>query len=797
MKALLIAEKPSLRRSIEAVYKKHKEEIPYQITFKEQRGHLLTLKLPDEIDEEQKKWSWENLPFHPEEHGGWQYKIIPERKQGNYLTAKERYLDIQQEIRKGGYDFIIHAGDPDQEGQLLVEIVLAAIKSNLPVKRFWNNATTEEYILNALKNLRDNNEPMLRNLLEAAYCRQHSDYRFGMNISRAATLRLGFRAACGRVKTPILGIVCRREEEIKNFVPSTCYGVSVGYEERFQGQMVSGIGEDDTENEEKGLVWFDTREEAEEEAGECSKELKVVKFESRRTKTLPPKLFKLASAQIAAGKLGYDSSETLSIIQSLYDNGYMSYPRTDCEYISASEDMEKLLASAGCVPSLTAYVEGIGETDIQRVKGTEKWVNDAALEQAGHSALCPTDKKPVFSKLSKKEQDIYELVCRQFVSIFLPPLKQEKTELVAEGNGKYFRSMGKTLIDPGYTRIFGTTFTDSKIPRHEVNDILKVDGYEITSKTTACPKRFTDADLIAACEAPHKFLCDKSCKTLGKNLVIGTSATRAGIIKELINKDLYLEITTEKKTKYIVPTEKGQAIYNYLKDCSICKVDLTGQWEVMLEQVRVGDLTRKEFEERIKEDVEQLILEIKGMDTSGLNIQGNGEVCQCPACGGNIIHGRKGYYCSNYKEKGCKIGAYDMLCESQLTEKEMKSLLEGKEITKKIKNKEKEWNQRLRYDFHQHKVEFIKNTYESKESGHLCPKCRNSMTENDKLLKCGCGYVFWKSICGKTLTEGQIENYFSKGRTGVIKGLKGKSGKSFNADIVMKDDFTSGFEFSN
>ena len=233
-RALLIAEKPSLRRTIEDVYNKHQSEIPYNITFMEQRGHLLTLKYPNEIDEAQKEWSWENLPFHPEEHGGWQYKIISEKKVGSFLTAEERFKNIREELSSGSYDFVINAGDPDQEGELLVRIVLSAIRNTLPIKRYWSNDTTEEKVLEALQNLRDDdNDPMLKNLLAAAYGRQHSDYRFGMNITRAATLRMGTMVACGRVKTPILAIVCRRENEIKNFKPSTPYGVVANYAEGF------------------------------------------------------------------------------------------------------------------------------------------------------------------------------------------------------------------------------------------------------------------------------------------------------------------------------------------------------------------------------------------------------------------------------------------------------------------------------------------------------------------------------------------------------------------------------------
>ena len=251
MRALLIAEKPDLMRKIEACYRAHPSEIPYSITFTAQRGHLVTLKKPDELDEELKEWSWDTLPIVPEKHGGWQYQVIKEKKTGNYMTPRERYDEIKKELLTGKYDFVINAGDPDQEGELLVRIVLEHMKNKLPVKRFWTNDLTESHILHALQNLRDDDhDPMLKNLLAAAYGRQHSDYRFGMNLSRAATLKMGARVACGRVKTPILAIVCRREEEIENFKPKTTYGVQAMYTEGFAGSLINNAARGGEEDEE-------------------------------------------------------------------------------------------------------------------------------------------------------------------------------------------------------------------------------------------------------------------------------------------------------------------------------------------------------------------------------------------------------------------------------------------------------------------------------------------------------------------------------------------------------------------
>ena len=802
MKALLIAEKPSLKRTIEEVYNKHRSEIPYEIHFMEQRGHLLTLKSPDEIDESLAKWNWDDLPIYPDELGGWKYKVIQEKKVGHFLTARERFEAIKKELASGGYDFVINAGDPDQEGQLLVRIVLSGLKNKLPIKRYWSNDTTEAKVLDALKNLKDDEkDPMLVNLLEAAYVRQHSDWLFGMNVSRAATLQMNARAACGRVKTPIMAIVCRREDEINNFVPKTCYGVKANYDKDFTGALYEEVAESDEadkgeKDENAGIVWFDTKEEAEKLISSLSNSGRVVKYESKKVETYAPKLYKLATAQIDAGKMGYSSAQTLEIIQSLYEKKLMSYPRTDCEYLSSGEDLSAMLRSASSVPELAKYISAIDSSVIGKVKHTKKWVNDEKLKESGHSALVPTTMKPDLSTLSEDEKKIYTMICKKFVAIFMPPLVQNKRLLIADIDGKLFKSTGKTLIDPGYTAIFGTKFTDNEIPEYAVGDGINVNDYEVTSKTSTCPSRFTDASLIAMCEAPHKFLDDKSLKDeLGKKLKIGTPATRASIIEELISKDKYLMRTKEKSTTYIVPTEAGKVIYENLKGCDICKVDLTGEWELKLEEVRAGKLSRRDVEIGMKDHVKRLVDDIHGTSMKSLRA-GRSSIGKCPECGGDIISSEKSFYCSNYKD-GCKFGGWKSICDSKLTDNEFLKLINGEVITKNIKKGSTKWDQQLRYNKDEHKVEFVKR--EAEESSYSCPSCGGKLTDNGRVVSCSsCEFKLWLSVCGKVLSKSQIDKFFKTGSTGLIKGLKSKAGKSFDAELVLNSEGTgTSFKFAS
>lgn len=802
-KALLIAEKPSLRRSIEEVYNKHKGEIPYDITFMEQRGHLVTLKLPSEIDEEQKHWCWENLPFHPEEHGGWQYKVIKEQKQGHFLTAAERYKAIGDELKTGQYDFVIHAGDPDQEGELLVNLVLNGLRNHLPVKRFWTNDLTEGKVLEALKNLRDDqHDPMLVNLMQAAVGRQHSDYRFGMNVSEAASLKMNTRVACGRVKTPILAIVCKRENEIKNFKPVTVYGVTVTYDEGFPGQLFdSSVTEKEDEEGEKKedstIVWFKTREEAQALIDTLGNQAEVVSFDKKKETKFAPKLFKLATAQIAAGKFGYSSAHTLEIIQGLYEKKFLSYPRTDCEYISSSEDLAAMLQSAASVPSLAPFVAKVAPGTIAKVKSTKKWVDDNKLKDSGHSALVPTSVAPNFSSLSQEEQNIYEMICKQFVAIFLPPLITEKTVLVADIDGNKFKSNGKTLIDKGYTELLGSAGNDILIPSHSKGDVLGVKKKDISEKTSTCPKRFTDAGLIAVCEAPHKFLDDQNLKALGKRLKIGTPATRASIIEQLIVRDKYLQRKTEKKTQYIVPTPAGMEIYEALKNLDICKVDMTGEWEELLEQVRGGSMTLNDLEGIMKKNVEALIRNIHDSDIQPAK-RDRYVIGKCPECGGDLISSPKGFYCSNWKTKGCKVGGYRLICDSSVTDEEFLAMLNGEEVEKELKKGKSKWKQRLKYDNEAHKFVFVETP--AAESAYVCPNCGKPLMDDGRKLSCNCGFTLWKTVSAnhKELTKGQLDSFFENGDTGLVKGLMSKKGKKFDAHIVLSENKKgTSFAFDN
>lgn len=801
-KAILIAEKPDLMRKIKSVYDKHKDDIGIDIYFLSQRGHLITLLKPSEMDPALEEWKWDTLPIFPEEHGGWKYKIIDEKKKSEkYMTAKERYEKIQNALHSIRIDFIINAGDPDAEGELLIRSVLSHMKvKGLPIKRFWTNDLTEHHILNALKNLRDDDtEPMLVHLLESAYLRQHTDFLYGMNISRAASLQMQGNISCGRVKTPLLGIVCKREEEIATFVPETTYGIRAVYAEGFDGNLFNAdIENKNDSDEEDAFIRFKSQKEAENKIKELGNDGEIISCETKKQEIYAPKLYKLATLQIAAGKKGYDDKETGDALQKLYEAGFVSYPRTDCEYLSSNESFRDYLSAVSEAGLFKNVIDDVSDRDIERVKGTHVWVNDEKLEESGHSALRPTAKAPDMEMLSRCERDIYTMIARQFVAIFMPPQVVKKTTIITDIDGYLFRSRGKTLIDEGYTKLFDKHTNDVFIPPHKKGDELSVKEYSVTSRTTTCPRRFTSPELIAVCENPQKYLTDNSLKESGKKLKIGTPATRSGIIQELIHKNKYMEIVKEGNRNVLVPTSTGNLIMQNMKEIDICKVDMTALLEEQLDLVRAGKTSSKKAEDIVRSNVADMVQKIKNMKM--IKMGGGSKflsVCACPICGKMVLRGEKRYFCRGWKE-GCATSIPVSWYGNEINEDDVKDMLGGKTIYKKVKYRDISWVQDMSVDSKgRYSARLPMENYDS-----TCCVCGNPVVVTPISYMCTgvrdktCGMRIEKRM-GTNIPEEEVRRFFRSGKTNIISGLKGSSGKEFSAAIVYdREQKKTKFEFA-
>lgn len=727
MKILLIAEKPDLKNKIKSAYDNHKNEFhEYDIDFLNQVGHSLTLLDPSDL-KQISGVSHFDLPIAPEDICGWKYKVIP---------GKEKiYNQIKEAVKSGKYDAIIHAGDSDQEGQLLVDIVLEKLHAKKYVKkiyRFWVNAETEDEFVKALKNLRDNDEEFFRNLHDAGLLRQHSDWRFGMNGSKAVKRKTGSRAAVGRVKTAALKIVVDREQEIKNFVPKTTYGVKALYqhpENNFEGtyfipnnkekKEVDETAEDDV----SGVVYFDKEDDAKKLiAGFDTFEANVVSVDKKRITEYAPAPYSLGTLQSAASAMyGYTPSDTLSYVQSLYEQGIMTYPRTDCSLLDSSLDFKGLISVVCKINEFKNWGEQITDEDISRVKNTKKYVNAEEMAKHGHSALSPTLKPANLAILTQEELNIYKLVLKKWLAIFLPPLVIERTKIITKIYNSnledycYFFSSGKQLISKGYTEFAGISTQNTYIPKNIIEgNSLHIEEFVIHTKTTVCPKRFTEGTLADAMRSPAKYLSNHSLK-LQKG--IGTASTTGAIIKRLIEKDMYISREKKGKIVYLKPTESGKFLIDMLKDFDICKIDMSAEWEDLLSKIRFGEIDFESGEQIMKDAVEKLVADIDSLDISNITApavmlpSNPRKACDCP-CGGEIIEAEKNFFCSRYKE-GCKNSMFKTFMGAKFTKNDVKKLIEKQESVKKTVTKtdgSASWEQVLIYDFDNHKVTFKPKT---------------------------------------------------------------------------------------
>lgn len=755
-KGLAICEKPKVARTIGEVYKIHKNDIPYELEFVAQRGHLLRLLNPDEANEEYKTWSWENLPITEQTLNGWQYVVTKESKKKdetrNFLTSQERFDNIKAHLNSGKYDFVLHIGDPDREGQLLIDLVLEKLGNKLPVMRYWQNALTEEKILSTLQNLRSNDEDFFQNTLKAGKARQHADYLVGMNGSRATSIKMTSRVPVGRVKTTLLAAICRRELEILNFKPETVYGVQSNYIVGFSGKLFNQADIDDTNEKDveedkeqsSGLVWFKTKEEAEEFISTTSKEGIVSKKTEKQVQTFANNFFKLSTLQSEAEKrFGYNTDKTKDIAQSLYEDGLLTYPRSTCEYLDSTETLDVYLKSLVAIPHLIAFLKQVDTQAIQRVKSTKKWINNKEVSNSGHSAIVPTSKKANLDNLTEEQRNVYILVAERYLAAFLPPLVQNKVDLVVTiDNTKTFTSKGKTLVSKGWTELYGRAINDVEVPDLKEGDVVVVKDFEVPTKTSQCPKRYTSGTLTDWCENPTKDLDDKSLKSKLKKLKIGTPATLSEAIKTLIYIDKQVALKKEGKNQVLYPTEEGMTIYKNLSEInfSLLEVDTTGSWEIALEEIIEGSRSFEDFEKEIQNFVNAMILEIKNSNMTTITSKFSKEVVsRCTKCGGDIIQTDKSFYCSGYKENNCMSGGFRNIGGHSITKEEFKKLQQGEDLVfdavfqKKGTKRKQKYKQRVRLN-ESGTIESVKNHYVVMETP--CPACGKRLFEGDNAYIC-------------------------------------------------------------
>jgi DNA topoisomerase-3 len=653
-KTLVIAEKPSVGRDLARVlpgpFAKHEgylEGPEHIITWAV--GHLVQLAEPDEYDPKFKRWRMADLPIVPE-----RFKLVVRdersRKQMSVVTAQLHRAEVTE---------VINACDAGREGELIFAYLYEKAGSKLPVRRLWLSSMTAAAMREAFATLRPSAE--LAQLEQAARSRSEADWIVGMNATRAATIRLrsSFDGAVslGRVQTPTLAIIARREEEIRAFVPEPYWLVDARFEpsedssRRYGGRFHAGAKPRLATEAQALEIVAAVRD----QAGE------ITKVEKREVTEKPPMLYDLTSLQRDANtRFGFSARRTLGAAQRLYEeHKALTYPRTNSRFLTTdmAAEIKPTAELVGARPEYreaAAYVTGLDLLPLARV------IDDSKVTD--HHAIIPTRAEHPVEKMDTDDRRVYDMVVRRFLAAFHPEAVLENTRVETTVAEHVFRTRGKVLLVPGWRGVYMAGAQDSEpgaesttdedeaddqaLPRLEQGEPSQTLEVESLAKETKPPRRYTDASLLGAMETAGKLVDDEELREAMKDSGIGTPATRASIIERLIDVGY-----VERDGRALVATEKGLNVIRLLGEHALTSPDLTGSWEHRLGRIERGEDSREQFMRDIagfaKETVEVLDETLKDVRIPRANLG------PCPVCGHDIVENRKGYSCWAREDPGC------------------------------------------------------------------------------------------------------------------------------------------------
>jgi DNA topoisomerase-3 len=625
MKTVVLAEKPSVGRDIARVLHCHKkgngyfEGDKYIVTWA--LGHLVTLADPEAYDEKYKTWRLEDLPMLPSS-----LKLVVIKQTGKQFQAVKAQLN-RKDVKE-----IVIATDAGREGELVARWIIEKARVQKPIKRLWISSVTDKAIKDGFNKLRNGKE--YENLYASAVARAEADWLVGINATRALTTKYNAQLSCGRVQTPTLAMIAKREEEIKNFKPKLYYGVTVVTEHmKFMWQ----------DSKTKDTKTFDKDKADKILAGIKNKSAEVFEVDKVYKKSYSPQLYDLTELQRDAHKIfGYSAKETLSIMQKLYEqHKLLTYPRTDSRYLST--DIVDTLQDRVKACSVKPYTKFTANILKSPIKVNKSFVDNSKVSD--HHAIIPTEESAVLSSLSDKERKIYDLVVKRFLAVLYPPFEYEQTTVKAKIGQETFVAKGKRVLSQGWKEVYENRFEDEDesveqtLPVVQKGDSLKILQVTQTKGETKPPAPFNEGTLLSAMENPVKYMADESkdlIQTIGKTGGLGTVATRADIIEKLFNTFLI-----EKKGKDIFITSKGRQLLELVPD-ELRSPALTAEWEQKLDSISKGSLNKQDFITEMRSYAKTVVNQIKNSDKRFKhdNITGT----RCPDCGKLMleVNGKKG-----------------------------------------------------------------------------------------------------------------------------------------------------------
>lgn len=763
-KILVIAEKPDAGKDYAKVlgctnkYKGYIEGDKYIVTWA--IGHLVSLKQPDDYDEMWKKWSMERLPIIPKD---FETKVLENtRLQFNIIKTLINRTDVTS---------IINGGDAGREGELIQRYIYEKAKNKKPIKRLWVSSLTEDAIRDGFNNLKESNE--FDTLYEAAKVRAEVDWLYGMNYTRGYTLKYGGGKvlSVGRCQTPILKLIVDRDKEIDKFVPVPYSEIDVNFED-YKAKYI------DKNNDSKIM----NLEEAKRILNDIDKQVGVVTDVKNEKKSFSaPLLFNLNSlSQLMNKKYGFSAQKTLDVLQKLYETYKIAtYPRASAKVISLSV-FNQVKENIGYI-SFGDFAEILPQL---KIKEDKRYVNDSKIED--HHAIIPDFRNPniknVYPKLNSEEKCLFDELVKSILAIFLPNYEYITTTILTQVKGYNFISRGKVDSQLGWKILYKNDDEDEsdeyscKISRAiGKNDKEKVLKTELLSKKTKPKNRYTEGQILSEMA----------------KYGIGTQATAPSIIETLKIRN-YVEM----KGKSMISTQFGKDFIEVINIDDIKSVELTARLEDKLKQIADGKLREDIVINSVLKDIERNILLLKKESGISINDDESESLGVCPICHKGVIKAnKKGYGCSNYKD-GCQF-FIGKICGKEIPKTQVIKLITdlktdtikgfiskaGKGFDAKLKLNDKGM---VEFDFSIDEKDII-----------LCPKCKNTMINNDSICKCEkCDIVIFKNVSGKKLSNTVIKQLLNKDKTNKMKGFKSKTGKEFEAALKLNDKGRVEFDFS-
>lgn len=602
-------------------------------------GHLVVMSYPDVYDPALKKWDMTTIPFIPDEY---KYEIIP--------AASKQYNVVKKLLNRSDVDCIYVCTDSGREGEYIYRLVdqMAQVDGHKTKKRVWIDSQTEEEILRGIREAKDLSE--YDNLSDSAYLRAQEDYLMGINFSRALTLKYSYTVknylgldkcviAVGRVMTCVLGMIVKREREIREFVPTPFYRVLAtmeGFEAEWKAVEGSTYFESPLLYKENG---FKKKESAEKLVALLKEnppvELKVAKVEKKTEKKAPPMLYNLAELQNDCSKLFKISpSDTLAIVQELYEKKLVTYPRTDARVLSTAvaKEIGKNIGGLKNYAPVAPYADLIMSQGAYKGIAKSKYVNDKQITD--HYAIIPTGQGfGALNSVSDTAKKVYDIIVKRFISIFFPAAEYEKVSLTltrnitkdGETKPESFFANFKRLKKPGYLNIVGIPADkkseEDKVTPEKLEEMaslkkgatIPVKELSIKEGETTPPKRYSSGTLILAMENAGQLIEDEELRSQIKGSGIGTSATRDSIITKLVNNKY---IALNKKTQIVTPTFLGEIIYDvvYNSIYNLLRAEMTASWEKGLAQVADGITTKGAYTDLMNDFVVKNTNLVKGLN---------------------------------------------------------------------------------------------------------------------------------------------------------------------------------------